>query len=89
MAARKTGKKKTAPRATEIVQEIPDETVIQTPGGMAVGIAIRTAETKDGEFRMLITVRAGRNLEQVKFNFGGAGGVQTFGGDPGGPPSCP
>ncbi len=64
----------------------PEETIIPLKWG-AVGIAIRTAETADS-FRALITIRYGRNPEKIKFDFGGAGGVQTMGGGPGDPP-CP
>jgi hypothetical protein len=85
MAKAKTGKmKKAAVTTKKPAKKIPGEMVFRTPRG----IAVRTAETKD-EFRMLITVRAGRDLEQVQFNLGSGGGVQAFGGDPGGPPTCP
>jgi hypothetical protein len=68
----------------------PEETIIRTPRGGAVGIAIRTAETET-EFRMLVTIRAGFDPGKIEFNFGnyGSGGVQAFGGDPGGGPPCP
>jgi hypothetical protein len=66
----------------------PEEVVIPCKWG-AVGIAIRTAETADS-FRALITIRYGRNPEKIEFNFGSpSGGVQAFGGDPGGGPPCP
>lgn len=67
----------------------PNETLIHTPRGAAVGVAIRTAETAES-FRMLITIRAGTCPEKIVFNFGNydTGGIQTKGGDPGDPP-CP
>lgn len=71
------------------IEQKGEETIITTPRGAAVGIAIRTAETET-EFRMLVTIRAGTSPEKIVFNFGSyGGGVQAFGGDPGGGPPCP
>lgn len=85
------------PPPTETLLEGPFEYVlaagevrisIAVPAGQTVGIACRTAE-KDGEVRTLTTIRTGREIERVKFDFGNYGGVQTFGGDPGSQPPCP
>ena len=80
-------KKKTAKQAGFV--PLPGETVIKTPRGAAVGVAIRTSETET-EFRMLITIRAGFDPGKIVFNFGnyGGGGAQMLGGDPGTQP-CP
>lgn len=69
-------------------EKLEGETIIKTPRGAAIGIAIRTAETET-EFRMLITIRAGFDPGKIEFNFGNyGGGPKKDGGDPGDPP-CP
>jgi len=72
-----------------------DETLIESGFGGAVGIAIRTAEDHQRQtFRTLITIRAGTQVQKVKFSMGpgsyGSGGITTQeGGGPGGEPPCP
>lgn len=66
--------------------EPAEETVIETPRGGAVAVAIRAAET-DKDFRILITIRAGYGAKDIKFNFG-YDGPQVRGGGDGNPP-CP
>lgn len=74
------------------IEQKGDETVIDFDDSLPVAIAIRTSSNaKTGEKRMLITVRAGAGAENITFNFGNYGGIQTMGGDPGSepPPPCP
>lgn len=90
MASNSAKKKSAKKPAAAAMKPLPGETVIQCPGGTPVGIAIRTSHNaQTGEERMLITIRAGKGCENIKFNFGGnGGGVVVYGGDPGDPP-CP
>ena len=57
---------------------------------MPIALAIRTSvNMQTGEKRALVTLRMGPGAEKIVFNFGNyGGGVQTFGGDPGGG-GCP
>jgi len=65
--------------------EAPEETELQL-GSFKFAIALRW---DDNTKRGLFTLRAGAGCEDITFNFGPAGGgIQTKGGDPGGPP-CP
>lgn len=74
-------------REVQYGTEQTEETVITTPRGAAVGIAMRFAETEES-FRALITIRFGTQPEKIKFNFGNDG-PQVRGGGPGDPPPCP
>jgi len=66
-----------------------EETVITTPRGAAVGIALRVSETET-EFRALLTIRFGYAPEKITFNFGNyGGGTVKGGGDGSEPPTCP
>jgi len=67
-------------------KDVPCETEIEM-GSFKFAIALRW---DDNTKRGLFTLRAGAGCEDITFNFGpaGDGGIQTRGGDPGGPP-CP
>jgi hypothetical protein len=65
----------------------PAETIIETPRGGAVAVAIHAAETTE-TFRIMITIRAGYGAKDIKFNFGSSG-PQVRGGGDGDPPTCP
>jgi hypothetical protein len=83
-------KKKQPEPMQEPIQPLPGEDIIQGPNGGAIGIAIRSAETKDS-FRMLITIRAGFNPEKIVFNLGPGsyGNVSAQGPGDGNEPPCP
>ena|ERR1700754_2484286 len=78
----------------ELTSDEPaEETVIESPSGGALGIAIRTSEKVTGdtrEYRTLITIRAGFGAKDMKFDLGnyGSGPIVRGGGD-GDPPDCP
>ena len=88
MAAKKKAKVQTLDQEVELGEITPaDETVITTPRGGAVAIAVRAAETADS-FRILITIRAGYDAKNIKFDFGNYGGGTVKGGGDGSEP-CP
>jgi hypothetical protein len=84
-------KKQPEPMQAPVFVPMEDETVVASPFGAAVGVAIRTAENHEKKtFRMIITIRAGTQPEKIVFNMGGSyGGPTTQGGGPGEPPECP